>query len=122
MDNFTKQFTSNHQITENILIDAKGKAVNGIKEFMKNNDIYFAYNTTLCKNGHNIRSRSGHCVVCDVARIAFVKRSFKNGCLYLFGSKSKQFLKLGMTTEIIENRLQKLKSRQIGGVQDWKFY
>lgn len=67
-----------------------------------------------------IRSRSGHCVVCDVTRIAFVKRSFKYGFLYLFGSKSKQFLKLGMTTEKIENRLQKLKSRQVGGTQDWE--
>src|SRR5690606_10077816 len=32
----------------------------------------------------------------------------------------KQFLKLGMTTEKIENRLQKLKSRQVGGTQDWE--
>lgn len=120
MDNFTRQFISKHQITKNILIDAKGQPVNSIKEFMKDNDIYFAYNTTVCKNGHNIRSRSGHCVVCDVTRIAFVKRSFKNGYLYLFGSKSNQFLKLGMTTEKIENRLQKLKSRQVGGTQDWE--
>jgi|SRR5690606_15732182 len=119
MDSFTKKFISDHQISEKILVNANGKTVNSIKYWMKENEIFFVYNTTPCKNGHNIRSRSGHCIVCDVTRIAFVKRSFKNGHLYLFGSKSKQFIKLGMTTENIEDRLQKLNSRGVGGVNDW---
>ncbi|VTP98818.1 GIY-YIG nuclease family protein [Sphingobacterium daejeonense] len=120
MDNFTKQFINKHKIDKKHIFDAKGKTINSLKLWMKANGKLYAYNSTFCKNGHSIKSKSGHCIVCNVTRIAFVKRKYKNGFLYVFGTKTKQYIKVGMTTENIFNRLQKLNSRRVGGVNDWE--
>ncbi|WP_164121899.1 GIY-YIG nuclease family protein [Sphingobacterium sp. xlx-130] len=121
MDKFTADFLNKHKIDKKYVIDAKGVTINDIKAQMKTNNKYFAYNSTKCKQGgHTIRSRSGHCIVCDVTRIAFVKRQYAVGKIYVFGSKSKQFVKVGMTTDHITSRLQKLNSRKVGGANDWE--
>ena len=119
MNDEIKKFLEYHKIDDRDIIDANGKTINDIKSIMKQNDKLFAYNTTPCQNGHTIRDRHSHCIVCNTANIAFMKRSRETGYLYIAGSLTKQFIKVGMSTVRITDRLSRLNSRRVGNANDW---
>jgi hypothetical protein len=48
-----------------------------------------------------------------------MKRSRESGSIYIVGSIKRQIIKVGMTTEKIENRVSKLNSRKVGNTNDW---
>src|SRR5690606_25909001 len=98
MDAETKLFLEKHKITDREIIDAKGQTMYQLADFMISENKLFAYNTTECSEGHTIRSRSGHCIVCRTAGITFIRRSLETGNVYIAGSIAKQYIKVGMTT------------------------
>lgn len=118
MDKKTQEFITRHRLTDEIM-DAEGKAISDISHIMKLKNILFAYNTTSCSKGHTIRSRSGHCIVCQPAGITFIRRSMETGYIYIAGSIRKQCIKIGMTTVPIDHRLSRLNSRGVGSTSDW---
>ncbi|KFF15729.1 GIY-YIG nuclease family protein [Chryseobacterium sp. JM1] len=114
------EFIEYHKIDKYDIIDANGQSISDIKDDMKKNDILFAYNTTPCGNaGHTIRDRHSHCIVCNTAHIAFMKRTKETGYVYIAGSIIKNYIKVGMTTEDPEKRIGKLNSRKVGNTNDW---
>jgi hypothetical protein len=114
------EFIEYHKIDKNDIMDAKGLSISEIRDEMKKNDFLFAYNTTPCGNaGHTIRDRHDHCIACNTAHIAFMKRTKETGYIYIAGSIIKNFIKIGMTTENIEKRIGKLNSRKVGNTNDW---
>ena len=120
MDKNLQEFLNYHKIDLDELYDAKGQPVNHIKDEMKREDKLFAFNTTPCqKAGHTIRDRYSHCIVCETANIAFMKRTRLPGFVYIAGSLSKQFIKVGMSTTKLEDRLSRLNSRKVGNTNDW---
>ncbi|ASE62753.1 GIY-YIG nuclease family protein [Chryseobacterium indologenes] len=114
------EFIEYHKIDKSDIMDAKGLSISEIKDEMKINDILFAYNTTPCGNaGHTIRDRHSHCIVCNTAHIAFMKRTKATGYVYIAGSIIKNYIKIGMTTEDPIKRIGKLNSRKVGNTNDW---
>jgi len=114
------EFIEYHKIDKYDIIDANGQSISDIEDDMKKNDILFAYNTTPCGNaGHTIRDRHSHCIVCNTAHIAFMKRTKETGYVYIAGSIIKNYIKIGMTTEDPEKRIGKLNSRKVGNTSDW---
>ena len=110
-----------HGLSPDDFYDAKGSPVSHVKAKMKNVGAQWAYNSTPCNiGGHTTRSRSGHCIVCRPSVIAFQKRSSVEGNIYIACSISKRYTKVGMTTEKLETRIQKLNSREVGGTNDWQ--
>ena len=71
-----------------------------------------------CYNGHRLRSRPGHCIQCDTARIAFVKRHHDAAYLYIAGSLGSKAVKVGSAIWP-ERRVSALNSRRYGGITDW---
>lgn len=119
MDTETKLFLEKHKITKREVIDAKGQTMYQLADLMKSENKLFAYNTTQCSKGHTIRSRSGHCIVCRPAGITFIRRSLETGNVYIAGSISKQYIKIGMTTVPLDHRFSRLNSRRVGNTNDW---
>lgn len=110
-----------HGLSRNDFFDAKGSPVSHVKATMKKTGAQWAYNSTPCNNGgHTTRSRSGHCIVCRPAGIAFQKRNSVQGNIYIAGSISKRYTKVGMTTEILDMRIHKMNSRNVGETNDWQ--
>lgn len=80
----------------------------------------FAFNSTPCdQNGHTIRTRSGHCIQCDTARIAFILRHVSFGTVYIAGSLKGQIIKVG-TTSSKEGRSDSLNRTKYGNLDDWE--
>ncbi len=87
---------------------------------MKELEKDIALGTSPCKKaGHTLKTRAGHCIQCDPARIAFQRRHSQSGWIYVAGSLSKRLIKIGMTSDV-QKRESTLRSQQYGGSSDWK--
>lgn len=71
------------------------------------------------KAGHRLRSRRGHCVQCDTRKLAFQARFGANQYVYIAGSRSGGFIKIG-TCRDCEQRERQMRSEQYGGANDWQ--
>lgn len=120
MTEIEKKFIKEMKIPEDFLFDAKGNAINTIVDEMRLSDKFFAYNTTPCQNaGHTIRDRYSHCIQCKPAHISFALRHHQYGYVYIVGSKKKQVIKIGSTSNV-EKRMKYLNGDKYGNIIDWE--
>jgi hypothetical protein len=67
-----------------------------------------------CKNGHRMRTRSGHCAQCNPARLAFQKRYHEAHYIYI--AQTGEYIKIGSTYDI-DRRALSLDG--YGGLSGW---
>ena len=124
MDDFAKDFFEKHNIDLKYVIDAEGNPVNdSLIEIMRQQNKYFAYNTTKCEKGHSLRARSKHCIVCDTFKIQKYKELYSPGFVYIAGSKKKKIIKIGSSKDnwTIEKRQNYLNEKKgYAETNDWK--
>ena len=122
MSNLTAEqiaFLENHNISTGNVFDATGLSKSEYREEMKQLGKLVAIGVTPCqKAGHTIRSRSGHCVECNPAAIAFQNRHTINAYVYVAGSKSLSVIKVGMASDVTE-RMGSLNNLNYAGANDW---
>src|SRR5262249_52547805 len=70
------------------------------------------------KAGHRLRSRKGHCVQCDVRKLAFQARHSAEQWVYIAGSMSQELIKFG-TCSHRGQRERQLCAERYGGADDW---
>lgn len=115
-----KRFLSSQNIPYDAVFDATGMAKANYQAAMKAEGKLFAYGVSPCgAGGHSLRTRSGHCIQCDTAKISYILRHYSSGYVYVAGSLSKKVLKVGTTT-YIQQRQQTLSKEGYGGATDWK--
>jgi hypothetical protein len=71
-----------------------------------------------CRNGHRLRTRAGHCIVCSPAALGFVRRSEAGGTVYIAISKKQDLVKIGYATDLKRRHRQFQKSKY-AGADDW---
>ena len=69
--------------------------------------------------GHRLKTRAGHCIQCDPAKLAYATRQQLNGYLYIAKSKSIRPIKVGFTSSI-NKRANSLNHGWYAGQSDWK--
>ena len=121
MNDHEKEFLKAQGIPEILTFNAKGQPISEtIKTLMKEQGKAIAFNTTPCSNGnHTLRTRAGHCVQCDTARISFILRNMSFGTIYIAGSVKGQLIKVGSTERKIDRKASLNKSKY-GGFNDWE--
>ena len=113
-------FILKHAIPLGEVFDATGWKSKDYKEFMKENGYLVAYGVTRCSNGgHELRTRYGHCVICDPAKIAYVKRKNLSGYVYIAISLENKLLKVGCAKDY-KKRIFSLNSQHYGEINDWQ--
>ncbi|WP_109156469.1 MULTISPECIES: GIY-YIG nuclease family protein [unclassified Azospirillum] len=121
LTNEQRRFLLDQKIPLSMVFDATGMKRSEYKEAMKSLNKHFAFGVSPCeKGGHTLRSRAGNCIQCDTANIAFQKRSYKDGHVYLAGSPSKKTLKVGVTSDM-EPRIKILNHYRYGDANDWEY-
>lgn len=119
LTNEQKEFLKHHNISLDKVYNANGKSPNEYRVQMKNLGKQFAYNVAPCQNsGHTLRDRSGHCIQCNPASIAFMKRNDSAGFLYIAATIKGKVLKIGFTKEL-SNRDASLNRTKYAGFNDW---
>ena len=79
-----------------------------------------------CRNGHRLKTRSGHCIQCNSAVIAFQKRNSRSGAIYV--ATNGDYCKVGVVDNNINNVEQAIHNREMrlnleggyGGMTGWK--
>ncbi|WP_414637100.1 GIY-YIG nuclease family protein [Azospirillum sp.] len=116
-----RRFLAEQKIPLSIVFDATGMKTADYRIVMKQLGKHFAYGVTPCqKGGHSLKSRSGQCIQCNTANIAFQLRNYKNGFVYLAGSPSIKILKVGVTSDL-EARIRMLNHYRYGEAGDWEY-
>ena len=89
---------------------------------MGGDDLWVAYGVAPCKRGqHSLRTRTGSCIQCGTAQLAFVKRWHGPGYIYVAYSKELKRTKIGVTTDP-EKRIQSLNRIGYGAANDWSLF
>ncbi len=113
-------FLKEHNIPLSKIFDAANQKREAYRKSMKALEKLIAINATPCsKYGHTIRTRNGHCCQCNTASIAYLKRHYAHGYVYIVGSQEKKVLKVGSTNNI-KNRVNSLNFENYASINDWE--
>ena len=90
------EFIAEYKLNPQHFFNANGQILTTeIKDQMRSEEKIFAFNTSTCGNGHTIKSRSGHCIVCEPKNIHFTLIKFNEGFVYIAGSIKGSVIKIG---------------------------
>ena len=77
-----KAFIKEHGLSPSDFYDARGEHCKAYHDKAKAHGCRFViYN--YCQKGHRLKTRSGHCIMCRPANIAFQKRDSGKGIVYI---------------------------------------
>lgn len=114
-----REYLAGKGIPSSNLFDATGLKKSEYRTRMKELGVEFAFGTKPCeRGGHRLRSRSGHCIVCNPQSISQYRRNRSKGFVYVAWSAATRQIKVGSTTDLIE-RGKQLNIYRYGGASDW---
>jgi hypothetical protein len=114
------RFLKEHNIHPKYVFNAEGLSKSEYRVIMKELNKLVAFNVTPCsKEGHTLRTRSGHCCQCNTATIAYQKRNDSAGIVYIAGSLTGQLIKIGFS-KALKIREESLNRTKYAGFGDWK--
>ena len=115
-----RAFIAVHGIPLGLLFDASGMTRSHYQRVMKEEGKEFAFGVGLCNRMHKaIRSRAGHCMQCNPARLAFVFGEDAPANIYIAGSMLARLLKIGRSGDL-ESRLRNLNVESWADHYDWR--
>ena len=114
------RFLRGQNIPLSAMFDASGMRNADYQAAMKSEGKSFAYGVTSCaKGGHTLRTRKGHCIQCDHAKIACMLRHDARAYIYIAASAAGRLIKIGSSIDVAD-RADKLCRYQYGGQKDWQ--
>ena len=119
-----KEFVKHHGISLSEIYDARGKISKVYHDEAKALGCRYVINS--CMYGHRLKTRSGHCIQCRPANIAFQKRYSEKGILYL--AVAGDVCKVGITENNFNDAKDSIYRREItlnmdggyGNLEGWK--
>ncbi|WP_367394983.1 GIY-YIG nuclease family protein [Cupriavidus sp. Agwp_2] len=113
-------FLKSQHISLSMVFDATGLSAPERKASMTALEVPFYYGGAECAaGGHSLRTKAGHCIQCDTAKIAYQLRNSAQGYVYLAHSKSTGYIKVGYSRSHPQDRGHFLRNEAYGGVKDW---
>lgn len=123
MNEIELEFINDKKLDLNHFFDAKGnKLTEALKNEMREQNKIFAFNTAPCtkNNEHTLKSRNGHCIICNTSNIHYTLLNFNEGFVYIAGSISKKKIKIGATNNIEKREKYLNENKGYGNINDWK--
>jgi hypothetical protein len=120
-----KEFLKLYGIEMQSVFDATGLRASEWKSQMRACGALVAVGVTRCaKQGHSMRTRAGHCVMCTPSNLSFQSRWRASGEVYIAFSRSTRLVKIGVATsaEGAKGRVLTLKKQRYAEVNDWELW
>lgn len=119
-----KDFIEHHNLSISDFYDARGESKTVYHDKAKALGCHFVINQ--CQYGHRLKDRSGHCIMCNTAYIAFQKRETDGGVVYV--AINGKYTKVGMIENNIKSVSKALDKREYrlndeggyGGRDGWR--
>lgn len=119
-----KDFIKKYQISEDLLIDAKGQELSEeLRQEMAAAKAVLALNASGCElhTDHNFKNIDGECMQCEPDRIPFALRTYKTGYIYIAGSMKGHLIKVGSSNETRDLiKTLNITSAKSAGFDDWE--
>lgn len=113
-------FLYQHGVPLSKVFDATGMKKAQYSTIMKTVGANIAIGVTPCGgDGHTMRNRSGHCVMCTPKYLTFQKRHEEEAQIYVASSKRSNLIKIGIAKNSHE-RIKHINSYGYGGINDWE--
>lgn len=113
-------FLKRQGVSLSLVFDASGLSKTQRLSQMEQLDKKFYYGGASCKAaGHTLRSKAGHCIECDTAKIAFQLRSSQSGYVYIAYSRRGLCAKVGVTSVGPKERIALLAASGYANCTDW---
>ena len=120
-----KEFISHHGISPSDIYDGRGEIIKVYHDKAKERGCRFVI-TNPCPQGHRLKDRSGHCIVCRPFGIAIRNRESGKGVVYV--AVNGKFTKVGMIENNIKSVDEAINKREYrlndeggyGGRAGWK--
>ena len=120
-----KEFISHHGIQPSDIYDGRGEIIRVYHDKAKERGCQFVI-ANPCPNGHRLKDRSGHCIVCRPMGIAIRNRESGKGVVYV--AVNGKFTKVGMIENNIKSVDKAINKREYrlndeggyGGRAGWK--
>ena len=115
-----KKFLEKHNLNINTIFDAFWMKPKEYQTIMKELEIWIAIGVSPCeKEWHTMRTNAWHCLQCNPANIAFIKRWYEDAFVYVASSKSSSLLKVWFTKDT-NKRKEKLNNNKYAWLNDWE--
>lgn len=115
-----RAFLAAHGIPLSRVFNAAGLSKPQYQAAMRELGKSFAYNVTPCGRGlHRLRTRAGHCIQCDHAKIAYMLRHDETAYIYIAGTRRGRMIKVGCSGDI-DQRRSMLNTYRYGEQSDWQ--
>lgn len=112
-------FLKRHEIPMSKVFDASGLSRAEYSQIMGELELIIAFGVTPCaKAGHTLRTRAGHCAQCNTQAIAFIKRTYDEGDIYVARSDRAKLVKVGVASDA-KKRMHWLNEYRYGEADDW---
>ena len=114
-----RAFLLHHDVPLDRVMDASGLPRKVYQALMSQEGLLVAYGVSACREmGHTMRTRKGHCVQCNPAALAFLKRWNESGYVYIAISEESGLCKVG-TAKDVAARIRMLNQIGYGYTSDW---
>jgi hypothetical protein len=115
-----KAFLKEFDISLDEVFDAQYYSSSEWKSFVKNSHYKVVVGVTPCKNyGHVMRTRGGHCAICNPRNLRFQARHSDDNEIYVMYSPSTGLTKVGIA-DCAYTRQDSLNAMGYGTISDWK--
>lgn len=114
-----RAFLVSQKIKPDHVLDARGMSKEQWTARAKAEGILFILGSPCDAVGHRLRTRAGHCMQCNTATIAYIRRFAEPGHVYIAASKTTRLLKVGSCKDIGQ-RERNLRAHKYGGATDWQ--
>jgi hypothetical protein len=112
-------FLKSQGIRPEEVFDGRGMSNPTWKDRAKQGEFDFILAGRCTNGGHRLKSRSGHCIQCDTAKISFIRRENAKANVYLAAAKNRTVIKIGYAS-FIYAREETLRKQGYGGHWDWE--
>ena len=113
-------FLCRHQVPLSRVFNADGLCTKEWREIMSAHKLWVAFGVSPCQSeGHELRTRAGHCVQCRPERLTFIRRRDENGQVYVAYSRRLRRVKVGCAADC-GRRADTLNYDEYGGACDWQ--
>ncbi len=112
-------FLKKQEIPPSKVFDASGLPRADYSQTMRELELIIAFGVTPCgKAGHTLRTSAGHCAQCNTQAIAFIKRTYDEGDIYVARSDRAKLVKVGVASDA-KKRMDWLNEYRYGEAEDW---
>ncbi len=113
------EFLVKYDVEVSDIFDATGMKKKEWREAIEGTDYKLVMNAGLCnKEYHNLKTRAGHCAICNPRNLRLQERYYESGYIYLAHSETLDLIKIGVSNDP-ENRVLVMNDQGYGDFDDW---